>query len=303
MDRRIKFRHLEVFTSIARSQSLKRAAENLNLTQPAVSKTLKDLEVILGVALLERGRGGVRLTPEGEVFLSHAEQSMAALQSGLNNIASLGQGGAAQISVGALPSVAAHLLPKAVLAFRRQAPDTVLRVLEGPHDHLTDQLRSGTLDLVVGRLGAADTMVGLSFTQLYTEDVVLVVAPGNPLAGITRLDQIQGFPVLYPPGSAAIRPLVARMMMAKGLALFGNRIEAASSAFGRAMTLGPAQAVWVISKGVVAADLASGALVPLNIDTSDTAGPVGVMARSEEAPSAVALLFRQSLFGAVDAEG
>ncbi|MDC0136917.1 LysR family transcriptional regulator, partial [Sulfitobacter sp.] len=90
MDRRIKFRHLDAFSAIARAHSFKIAAEQLNLTQPAISKTLKELEVILGVTVLERSRAGVRLTPEGEVFLQFAEQSTAALRHGLRSVRASG---------------------------------------------------------------------------------------------------------------------------------------------------------------------------------------------------------------------
>ncbi len=295
MDRRIKFRHLEAFIAIARAKSLKRAAGQLNLTQPTISKTLKELETILKVSLMDRGRAGVRLTAEGEVFLQFAEQSMSALQSGLTSIAGIGAGAGALLTIGALPSVAAGILPDAVLRFRGQSPATVVRVLEGPHDDLTDRLRSGALDLVVGRLGRPQTMAGLAFTQLYSEQVVVVVAPDHPLVGVTQLDQLRGFPVLYPPPGAAIRPLVARQMIATGMPLFGDRIECASGAFGRAMTLGPSRAIWFISRGVVADDLDHRRLVSLDIDLRATAGPVGIMARAEEVPGPLVHLFRQSL--------
>lgn len=295
MDRRIKFRHLEAFVRIARTKSLKKAAEQLNLSQPAISKTLKDLEDIIGKSLLERGRAGARTTPEGEVFLTFAEQSMQALKSGLTSVATIGAGGSAVLTIGALPSVATQLLPWAVRDFRTKSPGTVVQLLEGPHDHLTERMRAGALDLTVGRLGRPETMVGLSFTQLYSEEVVIVTAPDHPLAQATELSQLDGFTVVYPPQGAAIRPLVARQMIASGLPLFANRIESVSGELGRAMTLGDTQAIWFISRGVVANDLAAGRLVALDIDMSATTGAIGIMARSEEVPSASARLFRQSL--------
>ena len=76
MDRRVKYRHIAAFVEITRQRSLKRAAEVLNLTQPAISKTLAELERTLGVQLLNRGRAGVSLTREGEVFLQFAEVSL-----------------------------------------------------------------------------------------------------------------------------------------------------------------------------------------------------------------------------------
>ncbi|GAA6179533.1 pca operon transcription factor PcaQ [Shimia sp. NS0008-38b] len=295
MDRRIKFRHLEAFVVIARAKRLKRAAEQLNLTQPAISKTLRDLEEILGVTLMARDRSGVRLTPEGKVFLQYAEQSTAALRQGINSIASLSEAGGHVLKIGVLPSVAAQILPKAIEAFRSLSPDTILHVDEGSHGFLTDCLRSGELDLVVGRLGNAESMRGLSFTALYAESVVAVVAPDHPRRDATRLEQIEDDLIIYPPDAAAIRPLLAQLMLSRGMALFGDRIECVSGALGRAMTLGTLHPVWFISRGVVADDLDAGRLVALDIDMRSTEGAVGIMARSEENTSALAGLFRAAL--------
>lgn len=294
MDRRIKFRHLDAFSAIARARSLKRAADELNLSQPSISKTLKELEDILGVALMERDRAGAKLTQEGEVFLQFAEQCTAALRHGLRSVRA-GGAAAAHLKVGVLPSVASSLLPRAVEAFVRTSPDTLLELHEGPHLDLTARLRSGRLDLVVGRLGRPETMQGLVFQQLYTEEVVIVAAPASPALAITRFEDLAAFRVLYPPQDSAIRPLVARMLIAQGVALFGNRIETASAAFGRALTLADPGTVWIISRGVVGGDLHEGRLRALDIDTGPTLGAIGIMSLADEVPSAAVRTFATAL--------
>ena len=92
VDRRIKFRHIECFATVHREGSLKRACAVLSLTQPALSKTLKELETLLGATLMQRGRGGVRLTPEGQAFLEGAETSLAALRRGVDGVEALRRG-------------------------------------------------------------------------------------------------------------------------------------------------------------------------------------------------------------------
>jgi LysR family pca operon transcriptional activator len=294
MDRRIKFRHLDAFSAIARARSFKLAAEQLNLTQPAISKTLKDLEEILGVTVMVRSRSGVGLTPEGEVFLQFAEQSTAALRHGLRSIQA-GSSAAGQLKVGALPSVASSLLPRVTLAFVQSSPDTLVEVYEGPHSDLTARLRSGGLDLVVGRLGKPDTMVGLNFQQLYSEEVVVVCNPGSAAASLRDFADLRGFRVLYPPPESAIRPLMARLLISQGVPLFHNRIETTSPAFGRAVTLADPNTAWIISKGVVEYDIAAGRLAQLQIDMTATLGAVGVMSRTEEVPSVASRAFSKLL--------
>ena len=296
MDRRIKFRHLDAFSAIARARSFKIAADQLSLTQPAISKTLKELEDILGVKVMERSRSGVSLTPQGEVFLQFAEQSTAALKHGLRSIQTAADTGG-RLNLGALPSVAAVLLPKVVLQFTAQSPSTRVEIHEGSHLDLTSRLRSGALDLVVGRLGKPDTMIGLSFQQLYSEHVVAVANPDSPALTVTDPAALAGFRVLYPPKDSAIRPLVARMLIAQGVPLFQNRIETASPVFGRAVTLADPSTVWIISEGVVAEDIAQGRLKVLDIDMGATEGAVGIMSRSEEVPSVATRTFTTLLHG------
>ena len=298
MDKRIKFRHLDAFSAIARELSLKRAAAQLNLTQPAISRTLKELEEIVGASLMDRSRAGVRLTPQGEVFLQFAEQSTAALRQGLRSVRA-DRAAAGRLRIGALPSVASGLLVRAVQRFLDQTPDTILHIEEGSHAALTGRLRSGALDLVVGRLGRPDTMDGLIFRQLHAEEVVVVCRRDSPAAGVVRFEDLNDFRVLYPPKSSAIRPLIARMLIARDVPLFDRRIETASSSFGRATVLGDPGVVWFISRGVIADDLVTGRMAALDLDMGATLGAVGLMQRAEEIPSTLARAFARCV-GEID---
>ena len=290
--RRIKLRHLKSFSEIVRLGSFKQAADALGLTQPAISRTMAELEETVGAPLLTRNRGGVALTAEGEVFVHFAQMGLSAIQQGMARLERMKTGEPASLRIGALPSVAAALLPRAVRAFAGLAPGATVMVEDGPHEFLVDRLRRGQLDIVVGRLGPPDTMGGVSFTQLYLEHVALVVRPCHPLAGAGDLARIAAFPVVYPPASAAIRPLVDRLMIAHGIAEPPRAIESVSGAFGRSMALS-SDAVWIISSGVVAQDLEAGRLVRLPVDTTLTAGPVGLMVRAdEERPPSVQLFSR-----------
>lgn len=299
LDRRIKIRHLEGFSAIARFGSLKAACAVLNLSPPALSKTLKDLEDILGTQLMTRDRGGTRMTPEGALFLDFTNQSLAALRRGVDSIATPQAQGAEPLRVGALPSVAARLMPEAVVRFRGAAPNTRLTLLDGARGALTEALRAGALDLVVGRLGAAETMTGLSFTQLYIEPVVCVARADHPLHAIpprgdVRAAHLPDWPVLYPPEDAAIRPLVDRWCLAMGVPPLPDRIDCVSSAFGRSY-LRLSDALWFISEGVVAQDLLEGRFKQLDLDLALAAGPVGLMRPAQTPPSRSAALFEHAL--------
>ncbi|MDO5612691.1 MAG: pca operon transcription factor PcaQ [Paracoccus sp. (in: a-proteobacteria)] len=298
MDRRIKLRHIQAFVEIVRQRSLKRAAERLLLTQPAISRTLAELEQITGGTLLTRSRSGIALTPEGEFFHRFAVSGMTALEQGLAGLNDPAQTGARALRVGALPSVAALLMPQIAGRLADAAPDLRLSIIDGQHGALTAQLRAGDLAAVIGRLGEPDTMRGLTFTQLYLEEVAIVTRPGHPIATDTDLRRVGDWPVIFPPPVAAIRPLVERLLIAEGLPLPPNRIESVSGAFGRAQTRA-SDAIWFISAGVVAADVAEGRLTRLPIDTGLTRGPVGLMQRADDPAGPELTLFRRAALDAV----
>ncbi len=291
MDRRIKFRHIQSFVEIARERSLKSAAQKLYLTQPAISKTLKELEDIVGSTLMTRSRSGVSLTREGEIFLHFAQISLASLQQGLDGVERAGAQKKEVLTIGSLPSVAAWLMPPVVAEFTELAPNAVLRIVDGPHAYLIDRLRLGELDLVIGRLGQPDTMQGISFTQLYTEQVELVVRTGHPLLEGFDIQRIVDWQVICPPAGSAIRPLVERFLIANGVGEIPNRLETVSGAFGRVYTRN-SDAIWIISGGVAANEIAEGRLQKLPVETSITEGPVGLMTRPEEVELPVCQIFQ-----------
>ncbi|MEP3045690.1 MAG: pca operon transcription factor PcaQ [Roseibium sp.] len=299
LDRRIKFRHIQCFVEIAQERSLKLAADKLNLTQPAISKTLKELEEIIGACLMTRNRGGIALSKQGEVFLHFAQISLASLQQGLDGVEKEGEYARATLKVGALPSVSASFLPPVVHEFAELAPGVLLQIVDGPHGYLIERLRLGEIDLVIGRLGRPVTMEGVSFTQLYSERVDFVVRAGHPLLEAPDLKRIVDWPVIYPPEGAAIRPLVERYLIANGVGEIPNKIETVSGAFGRVFTR-QSDAVWIISAGVVMHETGDGNLVRLPFDSDITKGPVGLMTRPDTQPNPVEQIFRLAVQAAIE---
>ncbi|MBL1375868.1 pca operon transcription factor PcaQ [Zobellella iuensis] len=287
LENRIKFRHLQCFIEVARQNSVSRAADVLALTQPAVSKKLKELEEMLEVQLLDRSKKGVALTQFGEVFLKYAGASMSALREGTDSLVQAQMKGKVRINVGVLPTVAASVLPAAVLRFRQAGMEATLNLVDGPNTLLLGQLRVGELDLVVGRLAEPELMTGLSFQHLYSERVTLVVRPGHPLLTRTPLNNIQDirqFNVLFPTKESIITQAAERFLISQGVGLPPDRIETISVPFGKEY-IRQTDAIWMISRGVVAREIADGELVELPFDTKETLGPVGLTTRADTIPS------------------
>lgn len=296
LENRIKYRHLQCFLEIARQGSVGRAADVLALTQPAVSKKLKELEDMLGVRLMERNKKGVVLTQFGEVFLRYAGASVAALREGTNSILQAQQGGRTQLTIGVLPTVATSVLPRAVQRFRQGGFQVSLKLVSGPNALLLSQLRVGELDLVVGRLAEPDMMSGLSFQHLYSERVTFVVRPGHPLLRTSPLDlkAISSYTVLYPPNDSIIAAPVERFLVAHGIGALPDRIETISDAFGKEY-IRQTDAVWIISRGVVAREIKAGTFTELNVETRETLGQVGLTTRADTLPTPALQLFMNAV--------
>ncbi|MDE4276348.1 pca operon transcription factor PcaQ [Phaeobacter gallaeciensis] len=292
----LKLRHLEVFVEVARQDSVTQAAEALGMTQPAVTRTLRELEAVVGKPLVERHGRGIRLSAYGEMFRDHAGRSLALARDGVAMLQGLDEAEGPRVAIGALPTVSATVVPDALAALRTEGSHSRFSVRTGDNQYLLDQLRRGNLDVVVGRLPAPDHMVGLDFDPLFRERVVAVVAHDHPLAALPHVpaDAFEGVPVLMPSEGSIIRPLVDRMFLEQGMTVPRFPIETVSATFGRRFTL-KHRAVWIISHGVVRADLEEGVLALLPLNTDSTLGPVGLCIRSEHQLSAAAARFCAAL--------
>lgn len=285
-DPRVKFRHLQTFMEVARLKSVVNASRLLRVSQPAVTKTIRELEEILGVSLVEREGRGIRLTSYGEIFLRHAGATVTALRQAINSVAIDVTNAGPPVRVGALPTVAARIMSRAMKRFLEEDTGTPIKVVTGENAVLLEQLRVGKLDLVVGRLASPHKMTGLSFEHLYSERILFVVRAGHPLlASETSIaDQLKSYPVLMPTQDSVIRSTVDQFLITQGVSSIPRQIETVSDAFGRAFVR-ESDAVWIISEGVVAGDVDDGLLAALPVDTSETSGPVGLTMSADLVPS------------------
>lgn len=284
---RIKLRHLHALLAVAEHGTLVRAADALSITQPAVSKTLAELEAVVGRALLERTPRGVKLTAAGRVLVRHAGHSLRTLREGLDSIAGEQAIDAPVVLIGALPNVAATVLPPALLRFAQQMPHARVTVRTGSNAQLIAALRQGVVDMVVGRLAESSAMQGLSFEHLYAERVLLVVRRGHPLARRRRIgaDDLREYRAVLPDVGTRLREAADRFFLASGIGLPARTIETIDASFGRSYVL-QSDAVWCAPQGVVENDLAQGTLASLPVDTRASEGPVGLTRRVDRVPSA-----------------
>lgn len=276
IDTRIKFRHLVCFLEVARQRSFAKAADALAISQPAVSKTLKELEEILDASLFDRGRSGTRLTAAGIGFMRYAGPCVQALRDGVNSLRS-GEHDAGQVRVGVLSTVESLLMPEVVRRLHGRHGALIVSMATGPSAYLLAKLRVGDLDLVVGRMTDSPDIQGLSFEHLYSESMTLVVRPGHPLldADLSDLGQLSDYPLVLPLAGTTIRQHADSLFVQCGIAQSRQRLETLSTPLGRGYVLA-SSAIWVVPQDAVRLDVNRGELVELALGIQEPGGSVGI---------------------------
>ncbi|HEY1027154.1 MAG TPA: pca operon transcription factor PcaQ [Pseudomonas sp.] len=275
IDTRIKFRHLLCFLEIARQRSFAKAADALAVSQPAISKTLKELEEILEASLFERGKSGVSLTPAGVAFMRYAGPCVQALRDGVNSLRE-GEHEAGQVRVGVLSTVESLLIPEVVRRLHERPVALVVSVATGPGAYLLSQLRVGELDLVIGRMTDSPDIQGLTFEHLYSESMTLVVRPGHPLlVGDDALGRLGDYPLVLPTAGTTIRKHADSLFVQCGVAPSRQRLETLSPALSRRYVLS-SDALWVAPQDSVCLDVQRGELAELQLHVREPGGSVGI---------------------------
>jgi LysR family transcriptional regulator of abg operon len=185
-----KSRHLRDFIAIAHSRSLRSAAASLGLTQPAISRSLQELEEELGVPLFERHAKGVRLTAAGDMFLVRAQIATESVRRGLEEARQF-QGdlsGTVAVSMSSAPVLG--LLPYAYPLFRKAWPEISLRFTEGQFHTIEPRLRNGELDFYAGP--RPDRAMGSGYTVqlISTNERVVMGRRGHPMAKAKNLSSL-----------------------------------------------------------------------------------------------------------------
>lgn len=176
---------LQYFLEVARVRNFTRAAERLFIAQPALSEQIRRLEDELGAKLIDRGRRESSLTAAGRVLAERAEGVLAQVEAARRAVQDIVGLRAGRVTVGAIPSVSACLLPAVVTAFRAQYPLVELVLVEGTSELVAEWVDSGRVDLGVVQLPIpSDRLVS---TELLCERFVLLVGAGHSFAGRVKM--------------------------------------------------------------------------------------------------------------------
>ena len=231
----MKLQQLQAFVAAAKHRSLRAAARELGVTQPAVTHTIRELESALNAELMVRSVRGIELTACGLALLPRAEQLLGDMRRTLEAVEQVKGEMAGRVSVGTMPTIALTALPQAVSRFRQTMPQVNLHLEEVTVPDAVARLRNGALDIAaIHHVQALDS--DLTQVPLYSTQFVVAMREGHPLAHARRLHELLDAEWIVTVGADHFPHSVMRAMFdAHGLPV-PKRLLRAPSSF--AVTLG-----------------------------------------------------------------
>jgi DNA-binding transcriptional LysR family regulator len=218
---RIKTRQLALAVALADRGSMLKASQAINLSQPACSKLLHELEMVAGAALFTRHARGMTLTGEGEVFVTHARAALREINGAGAAVAALRSGLTGSVTIGTEATSATALVPRAVALMKARYPFVTVSVELAFSETLIRDVRTGRLELAIARLGSRSEEVELETELLEQSSHVLAVRQGHPLlsGGRPSWPDLLEFGWILPPSGNVMRTSLALFLQQRGLDL------------------------------------------------------------------------------------
>jgi molybdate transport repressor ModE-like protein len=226
---RLRLRQVALLLALQRLGTLRAAAAELGMTQPAATQMLQELERALDLPLFERAGRGLRATGAGEEVMSHFQGLHGSLESLARALEGLREGGGGVLAVGCIPASSPTLLVQAVARLKRERPLLKLRIVSETSDHLMDLLDQGELDLVIGRVPEGHSHGDYDSTVLASEPLSVVVGPKNSRARQKKLKlpQLVSDPWVLQPRPSPMREVLEQEFRLHGLDIPRNLVETA----------------------------------------------------------------------------
>eukprot|EP01037_Dinobryon_pediforme_P012184 gene12184-biopygen7396 len=218
---RIKLGHMRMMVALDDSQQISTAASLLNITQPAASRMLSEMESILNVQLCERLPRGIELTPFGRTFARHARTILLELRETERELADLKSGKGGSIFMGSVTAPAISLAGPAIKKLKEKYPKIQISIQVETSNSLAQDLLASRLDFMLARI--PDDLNPRLFESrvLGTESACLIVRKGHPLLTKfeVRLDEINAYDWVFQPGGSLLRRTIEAMFLSSNISL------------------------------------------------------------------------------------
>jgi LysR family pca operon transcriptional activator len=288
LEQRLRLQHFRVVDAVATHGSLLKAATALNLTQPALSRTLHEAEDIAQAKLFDRHPRGMKATAAGMSLIETARRILAELKRLDEQLDVVGDPNKSALALGVLPVAASGVLPGALTRMRAQYPRIRVRVEQGRTEELTALLAAGEIDLIVGRLYEPPAPAAFDREPLWSEPIAALARTGHPILELDHVEpeHLRSYDLVLPTVSQRVGQEIDWILQRLGLE---PTVAYRSSSYGfiREMLFG-GDFVSIMPSLMMAGDLMRGSLklVPLTMPASvRSAGIIRPAGRALEAPA------------------
>jgi LysR family nitrogen assimilation transcriptional regulator len=214
---KMELRELRYFKVIAELSSFSKAAMQLRIAQPALSRQMHKLELDLGVDLFLRHGRGVTLTPAGRTLLERAQALLRDMRRTREDVVNCASAATGSLTIGMPPAAGRVLMPPLLARYRQLCPNVNLHVVEGFSGHLHEWLVGGRTDIAI--LHNPDPATDLICTKLLEEEMYLCAPPGTATADTITLAEVAEQPLILPAFPHSLRQLVAGAFARQGFLL------------------------------------------------------------------------------------
>lgn len=251
----LRIRHVTHFVRVVEQGSIGKAARQLNISQPALTKSLHQLERDINAVLLERSRNGVRPTVYGDCLYKHAKRVETELVRAEQEIEELRGTHRGIVSVGAIPAVARGFLPGVIAQMTKSRPGITVSVSEVNNMELLSSFNKGEFDFVMAILDQEELEPGQVVKPLFEDELVAVVRAKHPLAklGKVKPKDLLAYPWIYPRAATARRKRIDDFFYAAGLTPPVATVEGSSTSFKLAILL-KSDLITLMPEAVVSSD-------------------------------------------------
>jgi DNA-binding transcriptional LysR family regulator len=209
--RRIKLRDLHVFDAVVQSRSMTKAAQELAISVPVVSKAIADLEHVVGVRLLDRSSQGVEPTIYGFALLRRSSAAFNELRQGVKDIEFLADPTAGEVRIGSTAPIAAGFVSAIIDRLSRKHPRVIFHLLVAETEKLHRELNDRNVDALIARMFEPEADEHTNVETLYNDPYVVVAGVRNPWARrrSVKLSELSNEPWILPPPGTLLGTVVA----------------------------------------------------------------------------------------------
>ncbi|MDB6131699.1 MAG: Transcriptional regulator, LysR family [Verrucomicrobiales bacterium] len=183
----MELRHLRYFLAVGEALNFTRAAAQLRVAQPALSRQVQDLENEIGVDLLKRSPRGVMLTAEGKLFLEEVRELLKRADEAVEKVRALARGEYGELHIGYAPSPTVEILPLALAAFQKAVPRVKVLLHDLSSEELINGLRNATLELAIMVEPIEEQTDGIEFELLRTYSLTVAMTAAHPFARLKSI--------------------------------------------------------------------------------------------------------------------